>query len=94
MLSEQFRCCLNVSKDMTHTVYMLFERVQRHDTHSLDVNSMNVILRLCDSYSGKVVTFQESLFASPGCYWQLPVAARRRRRDVFESLRLQANKDS
>ena len=26
-------------------------------------NSMNVILGLCHSYSGKVVTFQESLFA-------------------------------
>ena len=27
------------------------------------VNSINVILGLCHSYSGKVVTFQESLFA-------------------------------
>ena len=72
--------------------------------------------------SGKVVTFQESLFAckrklsktsrllrraaTGNCPdhlgWvtarltigQLPVAARRRRRDIFESLRLQANKDS
>ena len=49
-------------------------------------------------YSGKVVTFQESLFACKRklskTSGQLPVAARRRRRDVFESLRLQANKDS
>ena len=27
------------------------------------VNSINVIIGLCYSYSGKVVTFQESLFA-------------------------------
>ena len=32
------------------------------DMH-LYINSMNVILGLCHSYSGKVVTFQESLFA-------------------------------
>ena len=97
-------------------------------------NSMNVILGLCHSCSGKVVTFQESLFAckrklsksrpysqpstetrdstcprstakfylsvshviavvrravtQPRQSGQLPVAARRRRCDVFESLRL------
>ena len=95
---------------------------------------MNVIIGLCHSYSGKVVTFQESFFAckrklsktsrllrlaaTGNCpdrleilpvsvtrdrsrqtsghparqSGQLPVAARRRRRDVFESLRLQAKK--
>ena len=41
----------------------LFVCLSVRPRNSKTINSMNVILGLCQNYSGKVVTFQESFFA-------------------------------
>ena len=83
LVGKQYHICTTAWMLFSDSVIVIVEKLLPFKSLYLLVNA---------SFGRRHVFFVGLLLARRS--GQLPVAARRRRRDVFESLRLQANKDS